>query len=43
MCDPYAGAVDEDFVPIDGNDIPCRACFVNNYTERERNRMYGLV
>ena len=28
---------------MDGNALPCRACFVNEYTERERNRMYGLA
>jgi len=43
ICDPLNGAVDQDFVLIDGNALPCRACFVNDYTERERNRMYGLA
>jgi len=26
---------------MDGNDIPRWACFVNDYTECEGNRMYG--
>jgi len=39
---PFAGAVDQDFVLMDGNALPCRACFVNEYTERKRNKMYGL-
>ena len=43
MCHPYDDAVDQDFVLIDGNARPCRARFVNNYTERELNRMYGLT
>ena len=43
MCDPYAGDVDQDFVLIDGNARSYRACFVNKYTEREKNRMYGLL
>jgi len=43
ICDPYRCAVDQDFVVMDGNALPCRACCVNEYTERERNRMFGLV
>ena len=43
ICDLYTGAVDQDFVVMDENALPCRACCVNKYTERERNRMYGLV
>jgi len=35
MCDPYARAVDQDFVPMNGNVLPCWACFVNDYTERK--------
>ena len=40
---PYTGAVDQDCVLMDGKALPCKACFVNEYTERERNRMYGLA
>jgi len=43
MCNLYVGAVDQDFVLMDGNALLCRACFVNDYTERERNMMYGLA
>ena len=43
ICDLYAGAVDQNCVLMDGNALPCQACFVNEYTERERNRMYGLA
>ena len=28
-------------VLMDGNALPCRACFANDYTELERNMMYG--
>jgi len=27
MCDPYAGAVDQDVLLMDGNTLPCQACF----------------
>jgi len=43
ICDPYAGVVNQDFVLMDGNALPCRACFVTEYTECERNRMHGLA
>ena len=31
------------FVLFNGNAHPCRTCFANEYTERDRNRMYGLA
>jgi len=43
ICDPYAVSVDQDFVLINGNALLCRAYFANEYTERKRNRMYGLA
>jgi len=43
ICDPYTGAVDQNFVVMDENALPCRACWVKEYTECEKNRMYGLA
>ena len=39
----FAGSVGQDFVLLDGNNRPHRACAVNEYIKCERNRIYGLV
>jgi len=43
ICDPYAGVVDQDFVLMDGHVLLFPARFVNDYTERDRNMLYGLA
>jgi len=39
---PNGFAVGRNFVLMDDNVCPCRACVVNEYIERERNRRTGL-
>jgi len=40
---PFADSVGQDFVFMDENACPHRACVFNEYIEHERNRTYGLM